>query len=157
LRDTGPLGNFTVASLIGGFGDLTGKSLQALTGRSLPDYPYDETTLVRRAKAAWTTPLEALSCEQLRLLVGQGFGLEWLGPIACQVVQLHPNMEVSFYAGDLANAILRVFPEVLAADPASARAFAALDHTWIEEMREWNDTSEEAVDLLARARNLAAE
>jgi len=72
---------------------------------SFPPYP---TSLVERCEAALETPLGNLSLEQLRLLIGQGFGLDILLPRALEVLERNPLISVTFWEGDLLAACLRV-------------------------------------------------
>lgn len=72
---------------------------------SEPPYP---TSLVERCEIALNTPLGALGMEQIRLLIGQGFGLEYLMPKALGVLDTYPLIGVTHYEGDLLSACLRV-------------------------------------------------
>jgi hypothetical protein len=154
-----PIGECLVSEVAGSLGDLAGKTLERLTGMIFPD---DETTsLVERATRAWKTPFDALTCEQLRLLLGQDMGTPWVAPLACLIVARLPNAMVTFYPGDLARTILREFPAVFAADPEGARAVLATDFRWVERLREIDaefGTADAAeVDgLLCAARAMAA-
>jgi hypothetical protein len=154
-----PIGELLVSEVVGSLGDLGGKTLERLTGEVFPD---DETTsVIERATRAWKTPFDALTCEQLRLLLGQHMGTPWVAPLACMIVARLPNVMVTFYPGDLAGTILREFPTVFAADPDGARAVLATDFQWIERLREIDaefGTADAAeVDgLLRAARGIAA-
>ena len=153
-----PIGDLLVSEVAGSLGDLTGKTLERLTGKMIPD---DEiTSLIERATRAWKTPLDALTCEQLRLLLSQDMGTPWVAPLACLIAARLPNAMVTFYPGDLVRTILRKFPAVFAADPDGARAVLATDFRWVEGLREidaeFGTTNAAEVDgLLGVARTLA--
>ena len=72
---------------------------------SKPPYP---TSLVERCEIALNTPLGALSMEQIRLLIGQGFGLEYLMPKALGILDINPMIGLAHYEGDLLSACLCV-------------------------------------------------
>ena len=154
--DTSPLCDLLVASFID-VEHLRGRTLEQLTGRRLLETP---TSMIARVAAAWGTPFEALTCEQLRLLVSQGVGLEWTGPMACDLAFAVPCAEVSFYPGDLARAVLSEFAAVFASSPTKARAFLFGDFSWISGLQRLDTThggtaAVEAQRLLAEARAIA--
>lgn len=156
-----PLGPLPVAGLIGGLGDLRSRSLESATGMVMAPEP-DDTSMIARCKAAWATPFETLSCEQMRLLIGQGLGVEWLASMAFELLRRRPLAEVTFYPGDLARSLLGEFQAALDSDPISARAFIDRgDFSWIDALLETDrqfgsDFGAETVELLAEARRLAA-
>ena len=55
--------------------------------------------------------LRSLTPENLRMLIGQNIGLEFLMPLALQHLQKDPLAQGDFYPGDLLCAVLRVNPE----------------------------------------------
>ncbi|MBQ8967870.1 contact-dependent growth inhibition system immunity protein [Ruminococcus sp.] len=58
--------------------------------------------------AARKKPLSQLSAEEIRLLIGQKTGLQYLLPPAVEMVCAEPLTEVTFYEGDLLNVLLRL-------------------------------------------------
>jgi hypothetical protein len=156
--DAPPIGDLLVSEVAGSLGDLAGKTLQCLTGVTIPDG--GPTPLIQRVARAWKTPFDALTCEQLELLLSQDLGTSWVAPLACVVVARLPNAMVTFYPGDLAGTILREFPTVFAADPDGARAVLASDFTWIERLREtdaqFDTTSAEEMERVLHAARLLA-
>lgn len=58
--------------------------------------------------AARKKPLSQLSAEEIRLLIGQKTGLEYLLAKAVDMVCADPLTEVTFYEGDLLNVLLRL-------------------------------------------------
>jgi hypothetical protein len=157
--DASPIGELLVSDVVGSLGDLASKTLERLTGTTLSsDEP---TSLVRRATLAWKTPLGALTCEQVRLLISQDMGTAWIAPVGCMIVKRLPDAMVTFYPGDLAGTILRQFPAVFAADPDGARELLAADFNWIDRLRqtdeEFGTTSAlEAEQQLEAARAMAS-
>lgn len=91
------------------------RSLNDLLGWKPMEPPYP-TSLVERCAKACATGLEDLDTEQIRLLVGQGIGLEHVLPLAFEILGENPLIEVTFYPGDLLKACLKVDPEFWAAN-----------------------------------------
>jgi hypothetical protein len=103
--------------------ELAGYRMQA--PRTLRTYV---TTTVEKA---WDTPLRALSCEQVRMLVGQKFGLEWLAVAVAHFVHEHPAAEISYYPGDLTLSALRAFDRIEQISAAAAGLLRNSDYTWM--------------------------
>lgn len=53
-------------------------------------------------------PLSELSAEEIRLLVGQRIGLKYILPLAVELIQSEPLLEVTFFEGDLLCQLLRL-------------------------------------------------
>ncbi|CDX27028.1 conserved hypothetical protein [Mesorhizobium plurifarium] len=83
------------------------RTLNALLGWK-PDSPPYPTSLVEQGNIALATPLRDLSNEQVRLLVSQGFGLEYVVPKAISILVENPLIGVTFYAGDLLTSCLNI-------------------------------------------------
>lgn len=66
------------------------KSLSELEGDDWGDAPAGASPLVNRVHALRHKPVANLSDEDLRLLLGQGEGLQWLVPIALERLELDP-------------------------------------------------------------------
>jgi hypothetical protein len=116
---------------------------------------------MRRVAHAWCTPLAQITCEQARLLLGQGMGLKWLALPICELLTMRPDVEVTFYPGDLAHAALGKFRELLAFAPEQARLLLEDDFSWIDAQREIDRefgrvSADEAQDLLRAARRAVA-
>jgi len=72
------------------------------------------TRLVRRCEELLQIPLNEYSVEDLRIMIGQEFGLEYLIPLAIEKLQDDLFAEGDYYPGDLLQVILntkRVFWE----------------------------------------------
>jgi hypothetical protein len=83
------------------------RTLQELEGERWPAPADEESYLVREAHRLRTVPLGALTVEDLRLLLGQRIGVEWLMPLALDKLRTDPLAAGDFYAGDLLTAVLR--------------------------------------------------
>jgi hypothetical protein len=69
--------------------------------------PY-ATQMVEQIEIACATPLKDLSVDQVRLLIGQQIGLEFIMPRALYELSKNPLVYASYYQGDLLNACLSV-------------------------------------------------
>ena len=76
------------------------RSLSDLEHRPLPDLKGDS-YLNSELRRLWSVPLKELRIEDLRLLVGQSFGLPFLVPLALEHLVAHPLASGDFYPGDL--------------------------------------------------------
>ncbi|MDR7219973.1 contact-dependent growth inhibition system immunity protein [Aminobacter aminovorans] len=75
------------------------------------------TPLVERCEIALDTRLRDFSKEQIRLLIGQEIGLEYLVPKALAILTEDPMIGVTHYPGDLLSACLRVNKDFWALEP----------------------------------------
>lgn len=53
-------------------------------------------------------PIKLLSYEEIRCLIGQKIGLRFLLPIAIDILQTNPLIDVTYYDGDLLIVVLRL-------------------------------------------------
>lgn len=83
------------------------RTLNVLLGWKADPPPYP-TSLVERGSIALATPLRDLTKEQVRLLVSQGFGLEYVVPKAISILVENPLVGVTFYDGDLLMSCLKI-------------------------------------------------
>ncbi len=70
--------------------------------------PAYETPLVERCHAALDLPLKDQTVETLRLLLGQGIGVETLLPRALDILEVNILASGDLYAGDLLSACQRL-------------------------------------------------
>jgi hypothetical protein len=70
--------------------------------------PQIESNLVTDVHRLRRVPLKQFRIEDLRLMIGQKVGLEYLVPIALDHLDANPLVEGDFYPGDLLAAVLRV-------------------------------------------------
>jgi hypothetical protein len=89
--------------------DLT-KTLTQLEG-SWAEPPAGSSTLVTTCHALRNKPLQDLTTEDLRIMIGQNLGLKFLVPLALQSLQDDPLAEGDFYPGDLLKQVLTIEPE----------------------------------------------
>ena len=78
-----------------------------------PDWgpaPSGATYLVTACHAARQRPLQQLTTEDVRSLIGQNVGLQFLIPLALERLRDNPFSQGDFYPGDLFNAVLTVDP-----------------------------------------------
>lgn len=160
VEDDDPVGDLPLFSLVHPGDGVGSKSLEELSGQRVIAQP-DDTSLMRRVERAWRTQLELLTCEQARLLISQGMGLRWLASPVCELLMMRPDVEVSFYPGDLASAALGHFRELLVCAPVQARLVLEGDFSWIDAQREVDHkfggtAADEAEELLRAARKALA-
>lgn len=102
-------------------------------------------------------PLQELSCEQVRLLLGQRMGLDWLGKPILDFVSKWPAALVANYPGEMTCLCLNAAEELSKFAPAEFRIWLGRDFGWLEEAFDWDDTDEvlsETKEQLAAARAL---
>src|SRR5512134_323083 len=82
------------------------RTLEELDGQSWGEAEPDAAILVRECHRLRKVPVRKLSNDELRLLLGQQIGAEWLVSIA--LARLHEEpLAGDLYPGDLLNAVLR--------------------------------------------------
>lgn len=70
------------------------------------DPPADATPLIEKCYALRRKPLDEFTVENLRLMIGQGIGLDHLVPLALERLKENPLAEGDMYPGDLLTAVL---------------------------------------------------
>lgn len=87
-----------------------GRTLEQLEGSTWgePNYPSHVVTECHRLRKI---PVQDLTIEDLRLLIGQQKGLPWLVPLALAQLTTNPLAEGNYYAGDLLVAVLQIKAE----------------------------------------------
>lgn len=85
-------------------------TLEDLEGDDWGTPPYDS-YLVRTCHRLRRVPLKDFSIEDLRIMIGQEIGLEYLLPIALVELEKDPLAEGDFYPGDLLKNVLGVSRE----------------------------------------------
>ena len=129
-------------------------SLEAASGLKSNPGPY-ATGLIERGETAWRTPFRELSCESVRTLVEQKFGLQWLGRPAIAFASAYPGAAITNYPGEMGLLCLRAADELAEwAQPDFARWLAS-DFGWMDEVFGWSRALlKEAGEALAHARTL---
>src|SRR5262245_6851845 len=87
----------------------TNKSLSQLLGALTKDTT-DSSALAATCLALYEKPLKDFTVENLRVMIGQSIGLEFLIPLAVERLQENPFAEGDYYPGDLLSAVMRVEP-----------------------------------------------
>jgi hypothetical protein len=62
-------------------------------------------------------PLKDFSTEDLRIKIGQNESLDYLMPLALEVLQANPLADGNYYEGDLLNSVLSVKKEFWESNP----------------------------------------
>lgn len=102
----------------------------------VPEWHYEETTLVATVRRAWQKPLSQLTGHEFRTLVSQGFGLAWLAAPALEVAEKYPNAYFSNYEGELAYALLSHAEAIHGIEPLKLRAWLDTDLSSVAELVE---------------------
>jgi hypothetical protein len=111
------------------------------------------TTVTLTVEQAWHSPIEEMTCEHLRMLVGQKMGLRWISGAVAEFVDRHPTIEITHYAGELAMLALYALPDIEASDPAAAAHLRSLDYSWMEDLFSFSpQLQREAAALVAALR-----
>ena len=76
------------------------------------NWPFDDTTnLIKRVTTLRKVPLNEFTTEDLRLMIGQDVGLDYLIPLALERLEEYAFVEGDFYEGDLLVGVSRVGEE----------------------------------------------
>jgi hypothetical protein len=86
-------------------------SLEKLEQRNYGDPSQAPTSLVRRCIELTKVPLADFSTSDLRLMIGQQFGLTFLIPIALEKLKDDIFIEADYYEGDLLSNMLNIEAE----------------------------------------------
>ena len=89
--------------------DTDNKSLSQLLGPLATDTA-DSSALATTCRTLYEKPLRDFTVENLRVMIGQGIGLEFLIPLAVELLQENPFVEGDYYPGDLLSVVLHVEP-----------------------------------------------
>ncbi|HWD05917.1 MAG TPA: contact-dependent growth inhibition system immunity protein [Amycolatopsis sp.] len=93
-------------------------TLEQLEAMSWGDAPADESYLVRTVHDLRRKPLGQMSVEDLRILLGQDEGTDFLLPYALTALEANPLAEGDYYPGDLLASAMSLPPERWARHPA---------------------------------------
>jgi hypothetical protein len=73
------------------------------------NWPLDDTTnLIRRVTSLRKVPLNEFTTEDLRLMIGQDVSLDYLIPVALELLEEYAFIEGDFYEGDLLIGVTRI-------------------------------------------------
>jgi len=70
----------------------------------------EETTLIKRCHALRKKMLNDFTVEDLRIMIGQNIGLDYLVPLAIEVLNEDLFAEGDYYEGDLLKNVLNIAP-----------------------------------------------
>ena len=84
------------------------KTINQLQGKPISRPPEYESHLVKRCFELSNKKLKYFSPEDLRIMIGQSIGLEYLVPMAIEILREEPFIEADFYEGDLFLNVLKV-------------------------------------------------
>lgn len=84
------------------------KTINQLLDKPIPRPPDFESHLVKRCFDLANKKLAFFSPEDLRIMIGQNIGLDYLIPLALEVLNEEPFIEADFYEGDLLLNVLKV-------------------------------------------------
>jgi len=82
-------------------------SLEELDNTIWPEPEY-HSHLVKTCRTLRKIPLRELTVENIRMLVGQKIGLEYVVPIAVDFLEYNPWCSGNFYDGDLLEVVLKI-------------------------------------------------
>ncbi len=126
-------------------------TLAGTSGAPASQGPY-ATSLVERCEIAWRTPFAELTCGQVRTLLSQGMGLEWLAKPALAFALRRPDAYVANYPGEMLLLCLQAAKEMNAVAPAAFRALLDASPTLIDQLFGWSRSElRRAQDILAAA------
>jgi hypothetical protein len=80
----------------------------------------NDTPLARRCNALLKKPLDAFQAEDLRVMILQGIAIEYLVPMALDLLENDPLVKGDYYPGDLLNAVLSVTPSYWTMKPTDS-------------------------------------
>jgi hypothetical protein len=83
------------------------QSLDELEHDQWPEADDDATRLVHEVHRLRSVPIGLMTVEDLRLMLGQQVGTEWLMPLALERLTSDPLAAGDFYPGDLLMSVLR--------------------------------------------------
>ncbi len=98
------------------------KSLEHLESEEW-EQPDFESSLIKKVLAIRKKPIQNLTIEDLRLMIGQQFSLDYLVPRALQILEVNPFEEGDFYPGDLLVNVLSIKNEFWKTKPELYQQF----------------------------------
>ena len=123
------------------------KSLDELEGT----WPADSTRpthLSSRCHALHKLPLSQFTLEDLRIMIGQEIGLQFLVPLALDRLESNPLAEGDFYPGDLLASVLQV-------EPSFWREWPRLRVEVTDILKQVSQVPKELTDAVSKFRQLA--
>lgn len=84
------------------------RTIESLEKKNFGNPNEAPTNMIERCLELCKTPLEQFSIEDLRLMIGQGFSLRYLIPLAIDKLKVDTFVKGDYYPGDLLNNMLSV-------------------------------------------------
>jgi CDI immunity proteins len=128
----------------------TSLSLEQIENDPWGDAPTGATRLIATTHALRRTPPDALTVEDLRLLIGQHTSLTVLVPRALDSLERDPLIEGDLYPGDLPSAVLQVPADYWTGHPRESTRMRAVAQQAITALAPPTDSVDD--ELLTRAR-----
>jgi CDI immunity proteins len=85
------------------------KTLEHLEKKDSSEMQFDS-HLIKRVNILRKTPLGEFQVEDLRLMIGQNLSLDYLIPLAIEILEKNLFAEGDFYEGDLLQNVLNIEP-----------------------------------------------
>ncbi len=92
------------------------KSLEQLEKKKF-EKPNFGSRLSSECLQLWSVPIKDLSIDNLRLLIGQQIGLNYLIPFAMELLSVNPLEEGSYFKGDLLQSVISIQDEFWSDNP----------------------------------------
>lgn len=130
-------------------------TLENASGSRSDPGPY-ATSLIERGETAWRMPFRDMSCEQVRLMVEQKMGLQWLGRPALAFAVRYPDALITNYPGEMALLCLRAADELAQHAQPEFGDWLQGDFGWMDDLFSWSRSMRrEAKAALDNAREVA--
>lgn len=91
-------------------------------------------SLIQRCLLLRRKPINQFSVEELRLMIGQDIGTQYLLPYALDMLETHPLVDSGLYPGDLLAGVLRLPFEYWVEHPDQLRRAVAVAHKGLDGM-----------------------
>lgn len=113
-------------------------TLEQIDGVVWPDPPADATRLVRTVHTLRRKPIDSMTAEDFRILLGQQESVGTLVPCALKLLEQNPLVQGDLYPGDLLAATVRVADEYWSENPEMAARLRSL----VDRLRQATDLDE---------------
>ena len=131
-------------------------TLERASGLKSEPGPY-ATKLIERVERAWRTPFRELTCEQVRSLLGQQMGLDWLAEPILEFVERYPATAITNYPGEMGLLALRAAEKLFRFAPEKVITWLRGDFSWMDEaFGSSSGLRREAESALGTARRIVA-
>ena len=130
---------------------ITDKTLEQLDGEQWGSPEYNS-SLVINCHRLRRVPLKKFTAGDLRLMIGQDLSLEYLVPLAVELLEKNPFVEGDYYPGDLLKNVLDVKREFWGQQPELERRMKVVAERASRELPSLNEI-EEIKECLAQKLN----